>query len=571
MILFEKKWPATLDALETKSRNIEVWSFDDAPTRRASEVAFAAVGITARCRSAYKPLVCAFLEEIATEGLHRAEITYPRHPDAKANRFLLESYPLTALFPDVEFTFTEGQESDALPSYQLRLTYGERVVECHVLAPNRSHEDYAKRISLSPCGWLIEDGKGSALQTSYEQLYHETMQAIEAGPWDKEPYFQELNISVTLPVADEELSHGDEVLSLREALHEEFYFSLLEVFQVRSGRPIGDRHLQPGQIVPEIRFGKETSVVVELRPYDANSSSSYVQELAAAEKPLSQEQISTELARIEGKAFVAKSVSGREIKGIYHAGTDRGVIISAGQHANETTSPVGTLRAAQRLSGNDAAHFTICPLENPDGYALHQRLIVDNPRHMHHAARYTALGDDLEYREGKKLFETAIRREAESQLNAMLHLNFHGYPAHEWTRPLSGYIPRGFEMWTLPKGFFLVMRYQVGWDKAARALMDDVTRKLDDVHGLRAFNDAQIALFERHAGETGFENLNGFPVMISEDTRHRVPMSLITEYPDETIYGDAFRAGHEAQMATVLAAYDALQALPDTLFPDVAS
>ena len=74
-------------------------------------------------------------------------------------------------------------------------------------------------------------------------------------------------------------------------------------------------------------------------------------------------------------------------------------------------------------------------------------------------------------------------------------------------------------------------------------------------------------MFERHAGETGFEIRNGFPVLISQDERHRIPMTLITEYPDETIVGEAFRAGHEAQMATLLAAYDALQNLPESLFP----
>ena len=131
----------------------------------------------------------------------------------------------------------------------------------------------------------------------------------------------------------------------------------------------------------------------------------------------------------------------------------------------------GTLRAAQRLAARPGSHFAFCPLENPDGYALHQRLIRTNPRHMHHAARYTALGDDLEYRTGAELHEKAIRLEAEARLPALLHLNFHGYPAHEWTRPLSGYVPRGFEVWTIPKGFFLVMRHGEGWDKPARALM----------------------------------------------------------------------------------------------------
>lgn len=138
-------------------------------------------------------------------------------------------------------------------------------------------------------------------------------------------------------------------------------------------------------------------------------------------------------------------------------------------------------------------------------------------------------------------------------------------PAHEWTRPLSGYVPRGFATWTIPKGFFLILRHRAGWQPAAEALMDDVTRRLDAVPGLRAFNDAQLALFQRHAGDPGFRILNGFPVLIGADDRHRVPLTMITEYPDETIQGDAFRAGHEAQMAAILAGYEALQALPEAL------
>ena len=49
--------------------------------------------------------------------------------------------------------------------------------------------------------------------------------------------------------------------------------------------------------------------------------------------------------------------------------------------------------------------------------------------------------------------------------------------------------------------------------------------------------------------------------MISVDDRHDVPLTLITEYPDETIYGPEFIAGHTAQMETVIAAYDAHQKL----------
>ncbi|WP_110642992.1 peptidase M14 [Salinicola sp. CPA57] len=580
MILFEKHYPATLDLLvaESTGRRLETWTFDDQSTRRAAEATLARRGITARCRSAYKPLVCAFREEIATQGLVSVEIVYPIHPAAQPARFLLESYPLSALYPAVDFRFEAGEISEAVPTYRLRLRYADgRDETLDVLAPNRSHRDFADEEALSPCGWQIVEGAASKLTTVYEQLFMEATSAIRDGEWGdepcfeapyfeapyfEEPYFEELNITATLPIADEPLGYADEVMSLREALHEDFYFSLLELFQRRSGRPLGDRHLQPGQIVPEIRFGMEYSVKVETRGYDRESITTHHEPLDAVTRPLSTRQIGEELARLGGIAFHAISVAGRRLEGRYFAGPDRAMIISAGQHANETSSPAGTLQAAQLLASRDGAHFTLCPLENPDGYALHQRLIADNPRHMHHAARYTALGDDLEYREDDR-HETAIRLEAERLSEARLHLNLHGYPAHEWTRPLSGYIPRGFEMWTLPKGFFLILRHAPGWAEASRWLIERVTLSLDEVSGLRAFNDRQIALFERYAGETGFEMINGFPCLIMEDDRHRVPMTLITEYPDEMVYAADFQAGVAAQRATVLAAYDALQALPD--------
>lgn len=100
---------------------------------------------------------------------------------------------------------------------------------------------------------------------------------------------------------------------------------------------------------------------------------------------------------------------------------------------------------------------------------------------------------------------------------------FQGFPAHDRFRPLSGYVPRGFGDVDDPPAFFLILRHQAGWTQKARALMDDVTGKLNDVPGLRAFNDAQIVLFERHAGQTALEMLNGFAVLPAgcDGTDHR--------------------------------------------------
>ena len=566
--IFKQTYASSLQTLinEVESGStIELWTFDDAKTRKAAEAALMGKGVSAKIRSAYKPLVYAFLEEINLEGIRSIEVHYPVHANAPDNRFRLEAYPLAALVGEREISFVPRGDCELF--YEVKLS-GEGISQSlRVACPNRVHEDAVGEINLSPCDYLIKDGESAEWKSTYEQIFNDVIAAVVGHAWgDTEPYFEELNIRVELPAEDEELGFGDEVISLREALHEDFYFSLLEFFQKKSGRPLGDRGLKPGQIVPEIIFKEgDASVEISLASHTTELVSRDEQGLNDAQQALSAAQISETLQQFGEDAFYAKTRSGREVSARYVAGSDFAVMISAGQHANETTGVTGALRAAVELKTRDGAHFTISPLENPDGYQLHQRLCLDNPRHMHHAARYTALGDDLEYRTlasaGIHLNEKAIRYQAQEKSGALLHVNLHGYPSHEWTRPLSGYVPRGFAMWTIPKGFFLIARYHTGWEAEAESLLDQVTKHLGTIDGLLDYNAKQIALYERHAGETGFRMINGFPCLVGVDDRHDVPMTLITEYPDETIYGPAYVAGHTAQMQTVLSAYDAWQSI----------
>lgn len=568
-VIFEKSFEPTLSRLvvDTKpGQNFEAWTFDDRQSRERAERALEEKGVHARIRSAYKPLVNAFIEDIDLQDVDTIEIHYPVHANAPDNRFRLEAYPLAAMVGDRKIAFVARADNDFHYDVVLKDKVGEER-QLKVLVPNHVHVDAAGETSVSPTGWLIRDNQatGERLVTDYELLFEETISAVQHFDWGtSEPYFEELNIRVTLPVTDEALSVGDEIMSLREALHEDFYFSLLEFFQKKSGRPLGDRGLKPGQIVPQIlHSADDISVKVETQPLTSRFWDGPEQQLDTATEPLSVQQIKTELDLIGGEAFEAVTRSGRSVLARYIKGSDAAVMISGGQHANETTGGAGALRAARRLAKVAGAHFTISPLENPDGYALHQRLRQDSPRHMYHAARYTALGDDLEYRTeanaGAYLFEKKIRFQAEKLSGAQLHVNLHGYPAHEWTRPLSGYVPRNFAMWTLPKGFFLIARYHAGWAKQAEQLLDKVTRHLGAIPGLLDYNDRQIALYETHAGATGFRIINGFPCLADIDDRHTVPMTLITEYPDETIYDEEFVAGHTAQMETVLSAYSAWQ------------
>ncbi|CAN7638734.1 M14 family metallopeptidase [Agrobacterium tumefaciens] len=566
--IFEQTFERTLDALvarATPGQSFEAWTFDDAKSRREAEERLKKKGVSARIRSAYKPLLFTFLEEINLDGVDSIEVGYPVHANAPANRFRLEAYPLAALVGDAKIGFI-ARKDDAL-HYDLTLKRGDRTETLKVLAPNRVHSDIVGETNVSPTGWfrLAGDMTGERLETDYERLFEAAIKAVASHDWgNEEPYFEELNIRAAHPAEDLSLPVGDEVVSLREALHEDFYFSLLEFFQKKSGRPLGDRGLKPGQIVPEIvKSNGEVSVRIETRALTTAFLDGKEQTIDAASEPVAAGQIAGLLSEIGGEAFDARSRSGRILAARYIAGSDAAVMISGGQHPNETTGIVGAIRAARKLAERKGAHFTISPLENPDGYALHQRLRVDNPRHMHHAARYTALGDDLEYRtpenSGSHLNEKEIRFKAQEMSGASLHVNLHGYPSHEWTRPLSGYVPRNFAMWTLPKGFFLIIRHHADWESQAEALLDRVTRHLGAIPGLLDYNNRQIALYEIHAGETGFRIINGFPCLSSIDDRHTVPMTLITEYPDETIYGDDFITGHTAQMETVLSAYDAWQ------------
>jgi Zinc carboxypeptidase len=383
---------------------------------------------------------------------------------------------------------------------------------------------------------------------------------VTAHDWPaEEPHCERLSLDVSLAGIERPLAYGDEVMSTREALHEDLYFTILEWFKHRSGRPLEDRRLQPGQIMPDVRAGTgDARVSVTIRPFGVPMDPSRPeQELSCAEHALSLAQIRREIALLPGERFEGRSREGRSIPGLYRPGRRPAVLVTAGQHANETSGVVGALRAAGELLQDPDAHLAVIPVENPDGYALHGRLCESNPRHLHHAARYTALGNDLEYGQDRSDTEKAARLRALALSGAKLHVNLHGYPAHEWTRPFTGYLPRGFELWTIPKGFLLILRHHPEWAEQARALLNRVAERVSAVPGLCDFNRRQIDICAAHSGAAPYDVVRGIPCLMGPDPRSPVPLTLITEFPDETVLGPAFVFAHTVQAAAVRAAESA--------------
>ena len=142
MSLLEKTFDRTLDAWTHaymapawRGAVVEGWLFEGVDARRAAEDRLAQAGVTARFRSAYKPLVHFFLEDVEREGLVSALVRYPLHEHAQAKRFTLEAYPLVALMEGVRVVMQAGA-SDL--HYDVTLTYADgRKVETRVFAPNQ--------------------------------------------------------------------------------------------------------------------------------------------------------------------------------------------------------------------------------------------------------------------------------------------------------------------------------------------------------------------------------------------------------------------------------------------------
>ncbi|MEZ2218487.1 M14 family zinc carboxypeptidase [Rhizobium sp. RCC_161_2] len=569
--------PRTLDELLSQllarppAHPVEAWLFDDGPSRRAAEETLAAAGVRARIRSAYKPLVHFFLEEVDISSLARVEIGYPVHATADPHRFLIEAYPLAALLGDAEISF-HANELDLV--YDVALTAKNGGTSTHaVFAPNVIEDDHVGRPVLRCCGWRRAVGiadSGQRLKTDFEILFLAAVDAVKQHPWERRhPYFDRLRITVDLPADDLALDFFSESISLREAMHEDLFFAVRECLNADMGA-MADREARPGQVVPDIRAAKGSPRIVitveDFGEHDETTGPDIA--IKTADRPLKIGQIRRELSKIGGEPISAVSLEGRDVLGRYRKGTGPAIFISSGQHANETSGPVGALRAAQVLAADPDAHFAIVPVENVDGYELHQRLIVENPLHMHHAARYSAFGDDISFSVSTLAYERDARTAALGMSSAKLHLNLHGYPSHEWTRPMSGYLPRGYELWTIPKGFFLILGVHPGWEAIGDALLDEVARRLAEDEDLVAANARQLACVKVHMPNAPFEIRYGIPCISVVGMRYQAPLTIVTEAADETVYGQTFVDCHEAQTRTVLYAIEAYRRLAeDGAFP----
>lgn len=549
--LFEHTYNRTLESLPTDCS--EVWLFEGLSARQRLEQAR---GFPVR--SAYKTLLHEVLERDLLRGASKAVIHYPVLPGDEPLRFRLECYPLGEMCATaIEFR-PVSQAGDSMPHYRIER---EGLPSVDVPVPVRQVTLGDGSTCFAACGWMRRGDQSAPLETDYEQIFRDicgAMNRVEIT--DKRPIFDQLIVEVSAPFEDLPLPVGKERISLAEALHEEIYFAAIELFQARMGLEQGSRDLQHGQVVPLIRDAEQPSLKIRLAKADLSEDHDLggVPALQEATHWLTPRQIDGHLDEIGGTRFETTSRQGRPVAGIVvNPNASVQLAISSGQHANETSPVVGALRAGYALRDMDVG-FTLSPMENPDGYALFRRLCRDNETHMHHAARYTAGGGDLSF---STEHESRIRQMARENLPADVHVNLHGYPSHEWTRPLSGYVPRGFARWTLPKGFFLICRHHPGWGDLAKQVVEAAITAISGHPEQMRQNAAMMRRYLAANPAPDFEVAEGcIPHSTTETESEPYPVALITEAPDETINGEDFRIAQESQYRVVMEIARALQA-----------
>jgi hypothetical protein len=253
------------------------------------------------------------------------------------------------------------------------------------------------------------------------------------------------------------------------------------------------------------------------------------------------------------------------------------LLVSARQHANEATSTQAVLGWLEDWLRDETLHrranLVLHPLENPDGARLHAACCALAPNHMHHAARYTAFGADLQANprvRGEVVAESLMRHDVALRWRPVAHLNDHGYPAHAWIRSLSGFVPRGFGDWSLPMGHLTILTTHASDEGAADELRERLAgaaeAALRSDAGAHGHTRAQVMRSGRYrlatASPTTFRSglpfwLGHRPLGAGDDAERPVVrdgpdrhgplhalaplVTLITEVPDETVQGEAWQ------------------------------
>ncbi|HDL86223.1 MAG TPA: hypothetical protein ENH11_07865, partial [Candidatus Acetothermia bacterium] len=257
------------------------------------------------------------------------------------------------------------------------------------------------------------------------------------------------------------------------------------------------------------------------------------------------------------------------------------ILITARQHANEISSTNAALETARNLATTEHEYLKymnviLVPMENPDGAYLYSKLAKQNPKHLLHAARYTALGADMQtaiWQTDHPLTEGRVRRSLWSKWRPLVHVNDHGYAGHEWQQPFAGTVPYLFPGWSLPMGAVTIMMHTPSYEDLAQRFEHTIASVFNDLEPDIAIETSKaLQQWKRYVGSSSAHVISGLPfleIVNEKDVESMVfsqrhpsitHLTVVTELPDEGVDPEqlarcirAHRAQHEGVIRAVLA------------------
>jgi len=289
-----------------------------------------------------------------------------------------------------------------------------------------------------------------------------------------QPFFDELRVEVWVSEPEYALGVREERESPAEGLAEDIYFNALD-YIAALGKQFGETWEEPGQIVPLVHVtpGEPFRAAVSLIRYEQAAASPAPRPVTprlsgvAMDEVVTGENLPGLLAYLDQfdavtVQQVGMSFRGRAMAAVEAVKPDGATIrsrtklaavkpthlIVARHHANEVASTTAVLKLIEQLATSpdiapllDRVNVVVIPDENPDGTALHARLMREHPTWKHHAARYNAVGVEF-----ANHFNDPATPYGEARVRPLLWRQWrpdvvtdnHGVPTHEWWQPFAG-------------------------------------------------------------------------------------------------------------------------------------
>lgn len=476
---------------------------------------------------------------------------------------------------------------------------------------------------------LVQD----SIQTDRERFYMYYLKEILPKLWNKigqsdensgylKPLFDRIEIEVEMSEEEKRLSVAEERISPLEALHEDLYFNTLDYFLVNGEQSTGKGYTAPGGVYPFIhvtsdkkpkakitaykwidrnrqRISTKTLFFDHLQPfptkfqYQVEGNSQLVMKMVDEETPyenIPNDVPKPRLAQIhpwlaeysyQGRPILVYEFFNTSKEDYYSAiklsALKPTVLIETGHHANEVSSMPAVVEMLDEIIQKypkiiKHMNLVVIPRANPDGVALHQRMVADNPEWKHHAARYNAVGlefSDVRYQES--IFgEANVVPKIMNRWAPDIIIDDHGIPSHEWTQPFAGYhIPPRFNMsFWIPNAMIYGIARKLDEKKYPEhaAILNKITHSIQHkinqtgIHKMNQYwkkryekyghhylpemfpiESMEEFIFYKWPTEPHAENtsaISRFPDWVSAD--------LISEAADETVYGDVLDICKEA-------------------------